>query len=47
MQSHYENELWAESWSPDSSKFVTGGDDATVRIYDAKSFEMLHCYKMK
>ena len=38
MQSHYENELWAESWSPDSQRFVTGGDDKTVRMYDASTF---------
>lgn len=47
MQSHYLDELWAESWSPDSTKFVTGGDDKTVRIYDATTFEMLHSFKMK
>ena len=38
MQSHYENELWAESWSPDNQRFVTGGDDKTVRMYDATTF---------
>ena len=42
LQSHYLDELWAESWSPDSQKFVTGGDDKTVRIYDANTYEMLH-----
>lgn len=47
MQSHYEVELWAESWAPDSKKFVTGGDDKTIRIYDAKSYDLLHIHQMK
>lgn len=47
MQSHYEVELWAQSWSPDSKKFVTGGDDKTIRIYDAKSYDLLHIHQMK
>lgn len=47
MQSHYMDELWAESWSPDSTKFVTGGDDKTIRIYDTQSKEMLFSYQMK
>lgn len=47
MQSHYEVQLWGEAWSPDSKKFVTGGDDKTIRIYDAFTFEMLHSYKME
>ena len=39
--------MWAESWSPDSQKFVTGGDDKTVRIYDANTYEMLHSCEFK
>ena len=47
MQSHYADELWAECWSPDGKKFVTGGDDKTLRIYDADTFEMEHSYELK
>lgn len=47
MQSHFMDELWAEAWSPDSQKFVTGGDDKTIRIYDAHSYDMIHSYTMK
>lgn len=38
MQAHYLDELWAESWSPDSKMFVTGGDDKTIRVYDSKTY---------
>jgi WD40 repeat protein len=47
MQSHYIDELWGESWSPTSNRFVTGGDDKIIRIYNASNFEMLYSYKMK
>lgn len=47
MRSHCKGELWAEAWSPDSTKFVTGGDDMTLRIFDASTYEELHCYQMK
>ena len=47
MQSHYIDELWAESWSPDSKRFVTGGDDKTVRMYDVATYEMISILPMK
>jgi WD40 repeat protein len=47
MTSHYKGELWAESWSPDGQRFVTGGDDKIIRIYDATTFKQLYFYKMK
>lgn len=47
MTSHYKGELWAESWSPDRQHFVTGGDDKTIRIFDAKTYKQIHIYKMK
>lgn len=46
MQSHYLDELWAESWSPDGKRFITGGDDKTLRIYDSETFEMVHSHEM-
>ncbi len=39
MKSHCKGELWGEAWSPDSKQFVTAGDDCTLRIYDAITFE--------
>lgn len=47
MTAHCKGELWAESWSPDKQRFVTGGDDATIRIFDIKSLQQLHLFKMK
>lgn len=47
LTAHYRGELWAESWSPDKNRFVTGGDDKTIRIFDAKTYKQLFIYKMK
>jgi WD40 repeat protein len=47
MTAHYKGELWAESWSPDKQRFVTGGDDCTLRIFDIKSLQQTHYFKMK
>lgn len=47
LTAHCKGELWAESWSPDKQRFATGGDDATVRVFDIKSLQQLHLFKMK
>jgi microtubule-associated protein-like 6 len=47
MTAHYKGELWAESWSPDKTRFVTGGDDCTLRIFDISTLQQTHFFKMK
>ncbi len=47
MTAHYKGELWAESWSPDKTRFVTGGDDCTLRIFDTSTLQQTHFFKMK
>lgn len=37
MKAHYAGELWCCCVSPDSARFVTGGDDKTIRVYDIQS----------
>ena len=32
----------AVAWSPDSTRLLTGGDDGTVRVWDARTGEPLH-----
>lgn len=47
LTSHCRGELWAEAWSGDRTRFVTGGDDKTVRLWDSGSYRQLKVYKMK
>lgn len=47
MKSHFAGQLWTCSFSPDNSKFVTGGDDKTVRVYDVKTHKQLSLYSTK
>jgi echinoderm microtubule-associated protein-like 6 len=47
MTSHCKGELWAEAWSGDRQRFVTGGDDKTVRLWDSTSYKQLNLHKMK
>ena len=47
LTSHCKGELWAEAWSGDRQRFVTGGDDKTVRLWDSASYKQLSLHKMK
>jgi WD40 repeat protein len=41
MNGHFKDELWGLSWHPTKPEFATVGDDAMLRIWDAKSFKQL------
>ena len=47
LTSHCRGELWAEAWSADKKRFLTGGDDKTIRVWDSNSYKQLALYKMK
>jgi WD40 repeat protein len=34
--------VWAVAWSPDGTRLLTGGEDSTVRVWDAATAEPLH-----
>ena len=34
--------VWAVGWSPDGARLVSGGDDGTVRVWEAASGRLLH-----
>ena len=34
--------VWAVGWSPDGSRLVSGGDDGTVRVWEAGSGRLVH-----
>lgn len=44
---HCKGQLWAEAWSQDKLRFITGGDDRTVRLWDSATFKQLKLFKMK
>ena len=41
MQGHGTRELWGMATHPTKEEFVTSGDDATIRIWDARSFSVV------
>jgi hypothetical protein len=41
LDGHYKDELWGLAWHPSKAEFATVGDDATLRIWDAKSYRQL------
>jgi WD40 repeat protein len=41
LQGHYEGEVWGCCASPDKDYFVTCGGDKTIRLWDARSNEMI------
>lgn len=41
MKSHFAGELWCCCISPDNDRFVTGGDDKTIRVYDIETHSQL------
>lgn len=44
-QGHGEGEVWALASHPTSSAFVSGGDDGTLRVWDATTHKMLNWHK--
>lgn len=47
LNGHYEGELWACSFGPDSKRFVSAGDDKSIRMYDIKDKKMLYSNVLK
>eukprot|EP00606_Chrysophyceae_sp_TOSAG23-5_P001243 GSChrysophyteH2.ASY1.ANO1.529.1 assembled CDS len=43
LAGHGMRELWGLATHPTKNEFVTSGDDATIRIWDAKSFNVVKC----
>ncbi len=41
VQGHFGEELWGACTSPNSRKFVSGGADKTVRLWDIETRKML------
>lgn len=46
VNGHGTRELWGLATHPTKEQFVTSGDDATIRLWDAKSFSLLRTVKM-
>ncbi len=47
LTGHWKGELWAEAWSHDKQRFITAGDDFTVRLWDSVNRKQLKLHKMK
>ena len=47
MTAHCKGQLWAEAWSHNKQRFVSGGDDRTIRLWDSSTFKQLNLFKMK
>ena len=46
VQGHGRRELWGLATHPTKDEFVTSGDDATIRLWDAKSFTIIKTIKV-
>lgn len=45
IQGHGTRELWGMATHPTKGEFITSGDDATIRIWDARSFSVIKTIK--
>ena len=46
LQGHGMRELWGLATHPTKDEFITSGDDATIRVWDSKTFHLIKTVRM-